>query len=156
MSSANSFRNEHDGALCFKIASGCCMRSLAICSLWKDMPSPVFCEHLAELSTFEDANICFVTVLVHKCNDETHPSEKPSESLTVTLRDQRSHARQCTVFPPPCHSALWQVGIVLDIFGCIFGAQYESLRLSSDACIGKAENHSPASLGFGSYPFSKV
>ena len=70
LSSAKTFRKEHDGALCFKIASGCGMRCLATCPMWKEMPSPVFCEDLSDLSSFKDGKICFVTALVYARNDK--------------------------------------------------------------------------------------
>lgn len=119
LSSAKSFRREHDGALCFKIAPGCAMRRLDTCPLWTEVPAPMLCEDLSEFRGCKDGKICFVTAMVYACKDLKPASERCAEDLIVTLRDQQSQARQCTVFPPLCRSPLWQVGFVLDIFGCI-------------------------------------
>ena len=40
LSSAKTFRKEHDGALCFKIASGCCMKLLDACPKWTETAAP--------------------------------------------------------------------------------------------------------------------
>ena len=117
----------------FESHAGMHFRCLQSSPMWTRDPIPTFVEDLSEFCGKPDGKICFVTAVVEERSELRRVGDKAADSIKITLRDQLNQCRVCTVFGPLCFSPVWQTGVELDVFGCVFNADYETFKMSGDA-----------------------
>ena len=123
-----------EGAMAFRIEHSC---QFALADGFPNGESlvPALNSNFSEYANVSISHRCFVLAKVAEVYDLDPAQVNCSAKLRLRLMDLSGHVRMLTIWPPNCHSQIWEQDAVVKIYGLTANMQYHNFSASSDAVV---------------------
>jgi len=123
-----------EGAMAFRIETSCQFAS-ADGFPNGESPVPALNSNFSEYANVSTTTRCFVLAKVAEVYDLDPAQVNCSAKLRLRLLDLSGHVRMLTIWPPNCHSQIWEQDAVVKIYGLTANMQYHICSASSDTVV---------------------
>ena len=123
-----------EGAMAFRIENSCHF-ALADGFPNSESPVPALNSNLSEYANVSVSHRCFLLAKVAEVYDLDPAQVNCSAKLRLRLMDMSGHVRMLTIWPPNCHSQIWEQDAVVKKYGLTANMQYHNFSASSDAVV---------------------
>lgn len=123
-----------EGAMAFKMETSCQFASAGGFPNGES-PVPALNSNFAEYANVSATTRCFVLAKIAEVYDLDPAQQTHSAKLRLRLMDLSGHVRNLTIWPPNCHSQIWQQDAVVKNFGLTANMQYHNFSAGSDTVV---------------------
>ena len=123
-----------EGAMAFRIENSC-LFALADGFPNGESPVPALNSNFSEYANVSESHRCFLLAKVAEVYDLDPAQVNCSAKLRLRLMDMSGHVRMLTIWPPNCHSQIWEQDAVVKKYGLTANMQYHNFSAGSDAVV---------------------